>query len=200
MKTMKILLIIAAWFAVSTVDAQVRFGVKGGVNISKVKFNKDAFRSDNVTGFHVGPAVEAMFGKGGMGFDAALLYSQIGFESDDETVKNAYLEVPVNLKFKFGTPLVNPFVAAGPYVGFRVAGDKVWDVRDNVNGVKDQIKAKSFGAGLNFSAGAEVLNRLQLGVTYSWGLTEDYKTFEGSDVDSYKGKPHTWKVSAVIFF
>lgn len=200
MEKIKFLLIIVALFAVSTANAQFRFGVKGGVNISKVKFNKDAFKSDNVTGFHVGPALEGMFGKGGVGFDAALLYSQIGFESDDETVKNAYLEVPVNLKFKFGTPLVNPYVAAGPYVGFRVAGDKVWDVKENAEGVKEQIKARSFGAGLNFSAGAEIFSMLQLGVTYSWGLTEDYKTFASNDVDSYKGKPHTWKISAIIFF
>lgn len=199
MKKMKIVWMIAALFAVSTMaDAQFRFGVKGGVNISKVKFNKDAFDSDNVTGFHVGPALEAMFG--GVGFDLALLYSQIGFDTEDETVKNSYLEVPLNLKYKIGLPIVKPFAAVGPYVGFRVAGDKIWDLKDNVNGVVQQVKAKSFGAGLNFTAGAEVLKFLQVGLTYSLGLTDDYKTFHASDANSYKGKPHTWKVSAVVFF
>jgi hypothetical protein len=199
MKRMKIIWVIAALFAVSTMaEAQFRFGVKGGVNISKVKFNRNAFESDNVTGFHVGPALEAMFG--GTGFDLALLYSQIGFETKDETVKNSYLEVPLNLKLKINLPLVKPYVAAGPYVGFRVAGDKIWDVRDHVNGVVQEIKARSFGAGLNFTAGAEVLKFLQIGFTYSLGLTDDYKTFRASDVNSYKGKPHTWKVSTVVFF
>lgn len=199
MKKVKIVWVIAALFAVSTMaDAQFRFGVKGGVNVSKVKFNKDAFDSDNVTGFHVGPAIEAMFG--GVGFDMALLYSQIGFDSDIDNVKNSYLEVPLNLKLKMCLPLVKPFAAVGPYVGFRVAGDEIWDVKENANGVKEQVKAQSFGAGLNFTAGAELLKFLQVGVTYSLGLTEDYKTFEPKNKESYKGKPHTWKVSAIVFF
>ena len=200
MKIVKCLLVLAVLSATSIANAQVRFGAKGGLNIAKAEFNKDAFKSDNITGFHIGPTVEAMFGQGGLGFDAALLYSQKGFDSDNETVKNSYLEVPLNLKFKFGMPLVNPYVAAGPYVGFRIAGDKVWNVSENASGIKEQIKTKGFGAGLNFSAGAEIFNKLQLGLNYGWGLTDNYETFEANSVDSYKGKAHTWSVSAVFFF
>ena len=195
MKRVKFLLIVAAMFAVSMANAQVRFGAKGGLNIAKAEFNKDVFKSDNITGFHVGPTIEAMFGKGGLGLDLALLYSQKGFDSDDETVRNSYLEVPVNLKFKLGMPLINPFFAAGPYVGFRIAGDKAWNV-----GVREQIKAKSFSAGLNFALGAEVFSKLQVGLNYCWGLTDNYETFKASDIESYKGKSHTWSVSAAYFF
>ena len=200
MKRVKYLLIVVALFAVSAADAQVRFGAKGGLNIAKAEFNKDAFKSDNITGFHVGPSIEAMFGQGGLGLDLALLFSQKGFESDDETVKNSYLEVPINLKFKLGLPLINPYFSAGPYVGFRVAGDKLWNVSESVSGVKEQVKAKSFSAGLNFGVGAEIFSKLQLGLNYCWGLTDNYETFETSNVDSYIGKAHTWSVSAVYFF
>ena len=200
MEKVKYLLIVAAIFAVSVANAQVRFGAKGGLNIVKAEFNKDVFKSDNITGFHVGPTIEAMFGAGGVGFDVALLYSQKGFKSDIETVKNAYLEVPLNLKFKFGMPLVNPFVAAGPYVGFRIGGDKVWDVAENVQSIRDQVKTQNFAAGLNFIAGAEVFNMLQLSLNYSWGLTSNYKTFDARSLDSYRGKAHAWSISAVVFF
>lgn len=196
MKNLKLVMVIAALFVVSTMQAQFRFGVKGGVNISKVKFNKDVFKSDNITGFHVGPTIEAMMGQGGIGLDAAVLYSQRGFDSDDGTVRNSYLDIPVNLKFKFGLPLVNPYLAAGPYMSLRVAGDKKWSISDKV----EQVEAKSFGAGLNFTAGAEIFNLLQVGVTYSLGLTDDFKTFKANDPDSYKGKAHTWLVSATVFF
>ena len=198
MKKVKYLLIIAALFAVSTANAQLRFGVKGGVNIAKVSFDKDVINSDNITGFHVGPMIDASFGEGGIGLDLALLFSQKGFDTDDKSVKNTFLDVPVNLKFKFGIPLVNPYVAAGPYVGFRVAGSKVKDI--SYQDIKHQVKSKSFGAGLNFTAGAELFDRLQVGLTYSWGLTNDYKTFDGNDLDSYKGKPHLWSISAAILF
>lgn len=196
MKNLKIVMIIAALFVVSTMQAQFRFGVKGGLNISKVKFNENVFRSDNITGFHVGPTIEAMMGQGGIGLDAAVLYSQRGFDSDEKTIRNSYLDIPVNLKFKFGLPLVNPYLAAGPYMSLRVAGDKKWSISDKV----DQIEAKSFGAGLNFTAGAEIFNSLQVGVTYSLGLTDDFKTFDIDDLDSYKGKAHTWLISAAVFF
>lgn len=196
MKSLKPVLVIVALFVVSTMQAQFRFGVKGGVNISNVRFNKNVFRSDNITGIQVGPAIEAMLGRGGIGLDAAMLYSQRGFDSDDETVRNSYIDIPVNLKFKFGIPLVNPYLSAGPYISLRVAGDKKWSVSDKV----EQIEAKSFGAGLHFAAGAEVLGMLQVGVTYGLGLTDDFKTFELKDVYVYTGKSHTWVVSATVFF
>lgn len=35
-------------------NAQLKFGIKGGVNISSVHFNSDVLKADNVTGFQVG--------------------------------------------------------------------------------------------------------------------------------------------------
>jgi hypothetical protein len=199
MKNVKFLLAVVVLLTISvTVNAQLRFGVKGGVNIANVSFDKDVLNSDNVTGFHVGPMIDASFGEGGIGLDLALLFSQKGFDTKDKSVKNTYLDLPVNLKFKFGIPLINPYLAAGPYVGFRVNGSKVKDI--SYKDIKHQVQSKNFGAGLNFSAGAELFDRLQIGLIYSWGLTNDYKTFDGNDLDSYKGKPHTWSISAAFLF
>ena len=42
-----------------SVQAQgLKFGVKGGLNISKMSFSKDVFDSDNKTGFYVGPTIK----------------------------------------------------------------------------------------------------------------------------------------------
>jgi hypothetical protein len=191
-------MVLVAFFAVSTANAQFRFGVKGGVSIVNAKFDKDVFKTDNVYGFHIGPSVEGMFGQGGIGMDAALLFSRKGLKSNKLEMRNDFIEVPVNLKIKLGLPLVNPYFAAGPYVAFRVSGDK--EIKNIAAGVVDQIKAQSFGAGLNFAAGAELLNRLQVGVAYSVALTDNYKTFDANDVDSYKGKYRTWTVCAALFF
>jgi hypothetical protein len=192
MRNFKIVIVIAALFVVSTVQAQFRFGVKGGYNVSKVKFNREVFRADNINGFHIGPTVEVMDGW----MDVAVLYSQRGFKSDKSTVRNSYLDIPVNMKLKLSLPLVSPYLAAGPYISLRVAGDKLWSVSDKV----EQIKAKNFGAGLNFAAGAEIFNLLQLSVTYSLGLTDDYKTFDITNPNSYKGKTHTWQIGATVLF
>ena len=199
MKKVKFLLVIAVLLTVSTTaSAQFRFGVKGGVNIANAEFDKDILKSDNITGFHAGPMIEAMFGRGGIGLDAAVLFSQKGFDTKEKSVRNTFLEVPVNVRFKFGIPVINPYLAAGPYFDFRVSGDRVRDI--SYKDMKHQVESKSFGAGLNFSTGAELFDRLQLGLTYSWGLTNNYKTFDISKSDSYKGKPHLWSINAAFLF
>jgi hypothetical protein len=191
---------IAALFMVTTVNAQVRFGVKGGVNINHAAFNKDVYKLDNVTGFHLGPVIEGMFGQGGVGMDAAILFVQKGIKVEPHTVKNNFLEIPVNLKFKFGMPIINPYVAAGPYASFRISGGEKWDMKENASGIVEQMKTQSFGDGLNFTAGAEFFDRLQIGLTYGWSLTDNYKTFDANVLDSYKGKLHTWQVGLAFFF
>ena len=193
-------LLILMVIATSSMHAQVRFGVKGGLNIASVKFSNDVLNADNVTGYHIGPMIEGMFGRGGVGIDLALLYSQKGFDSDMDKVQNGFFEIPANLKFKMGIPLVNPYIAVGPYVAFRVAGDKIWNVRSNTSGIVEQIKAQNFCAGMNFAAGAEIFNHLQVGLIYSVGLTEDYKSFDASNINSYTGKAHTWMISATLIF
>jgi len=199
MKSVRFVLIFAALLTVSTVGAQVRFGVKGGVNLSNAKFDGGAtLKSENIAGYYLGPSLEAMLGRGGLGLDLALLYSRKGFDSDEyNTVANSYLEVPVNLKFKLGLPLVNPYVIAGPYIDFCVGGKKAWDT---VKDLETQLKTKSFGAGLNFGLGVELFSKFQVGLNYSMALTDNYSTFDANDADSYKGKIVAGSLFAAYYF
>ena len=191
------LLVALLLLGFQSAKSQLRWGLKGGVNISTVHFNSDLFKADNVTGFHIGPMIEGMVPGGGLGFDAAILYSQKGVEMKTEgissSVKTDYVDVPVNLKWKFGMPLVKAYLAAGPYVGFRVGGDKFWDVPGNILG---QVKAKSFGAGVNFGAGIELIKYLQVGFQYSLGLTENYRV----DKFDLETKNRGWSITAAILF
>ena len=201
MKKGKLFLVISVtllMIATSTAHAQFRFGIKGGVNVSTVSFSKDVVNSENVTGFHVGPLFEFLSDLG-TGVDFAILYSQKGFYANDDSFVSDYLEVPVNLKMRINVPVISPYFAAGPYVNFLVAGDKERNIKDYIKNVEGQIKAKSFGAGLNFAAGVEVLNRIQAGLTYNWGLTNNYSTMNGN-LSDLKGKPHTWMISAALMF
>lgn len=193
-----VVLTILALMALVTVPAkaQLRFGVKGGVNISSVHFNSDILNADNVTGFQIGPMIETTIPLVGVGLDAAILYSQKGMGVGSEEIKTDYLDVPVNLKWKFGLPIVKGYFAAGPYVGFRVGGDKIWDV------IGEQIEAKSFSAGLNFGAGVELLSHLQVGFNYGLGLTDNYssKALSGVSNEKTTGKNRGWAITAAILF
>ena len=188
-----ILLAVMVLIAVPA-KSQIKFGIKGGLNISSVHFNKDLVGKDNVTGFNIGPMVEVMAPIMGVGFGAAILYSQkgIGVKSEKD-IKNDYIDVPVNLKWKFGLPIIKGYLAAGPYVGFRVGGDKLWDIPGSVG---DQLKAKSFNAGLNLGAGVELIKHLQVGFNYVLGLTDDYSA---SKLE-LNGKNRGWSITAAILF
>lgn len=178
-------------------NAQLKFGVKGGVNISSVHFSSDVLKADNVTGFQIGPMIETSLPLVGLGLDAAVLYSQRGLKANTgvstTSMKTDYIDVPVNLKWKFGLPIVKVFVAAGPYIGFRVGGDKIWDIPGSVVG---QVETKNFSAGLNFGAGVELISHLQVGFNYGLGLTDNYSA---SKVD-LKAKNRGWSITAAILF
>lgn len=186
-------------------NAQVRFGIKGGANISKVSINKEVLNSDNVTGFNVGPMMEFTVPIVGVGMDAAILYSQRGVGTwNDESMKTSYLDVPVNLKWKVGIPLAKFYAAAGPYISFRIGGDKKsgWM---NIPGsmIARQLKAQSFGAGLNFGAGVELLSHLQIGFNYGLGLTNDFRSLRQdphNDEFEADGKSRGWSITAAILF
>ena len=192
-----VLIILMAFIAVPA-KSQLKFGVKGGLNISSVHLNSDILKADNVTGFQIGPMIETTIPLIGVGLDAAILYSQKGMDVKSETgtstnVKTDYIDVPVNLKWKFGLPIIKGYQAAGPYIGFRVGGDKFWEIPGSVVG---RVKAKNFSAGLNFGAGVELISHLQVGINYGLGLTDNYSA-EKYDLNA---KNRGWSVTAAILF
>ena len=101
MRRMKWMLAAAVMLvAVTTAQAQCRFGVKGGVNIASVSFDRHVLDAENITGFHVGPMLEWNIPLLGLGIDGAVLYSQRGFGVRGESLRSDYIDVPVNAKFK----------------------------------------------------------------------------------------------------
>ena len=158
-------------------QAQLHFGVKGGLNLSKASFSdvKENFKKDNFTGFFIGPMAEFNIPVVGLGVDASLLFAQRGIKISDggeeATVKQNGLDM-----------------AAGPDFYFDFAGNKT------IDGVRtDKKKAE---VGINVGAGVKLLNHLQVGANYNipLGKTASFEDIEGS----YKTK--TWQVSVAYIF
>ena len=176
-------------------QAQIHFGVKGGLNLSKASFSNvsENFKKDNFTGFFIGPMAEFNIPIVGLGVDAALLFAQRGIKvsegNEDYTVKQNGIDIPVNLKYTIGLgSLAGIYLAAGPDFYFDFAGNKT------IEGVKtDKKKAE---VGINVGAGVKLLNHLQVGANYNIPLGDTAK-FEGTDA-SYKTK--TWQVSVAYIF
>ena len=163
-------------------QAQINFGVKGGLNLSKASFSKADFKKDNFTGFFIGPMAEFTIPIVGLGVDGALLFSQRG----KDEVKQTGLEVPVNLKYTIGLgSLLGIYVAAGP--------DFFFDFKK-----KDYVDRKKAQVALNLGAGVKLLKHLQVGVTYQLPMGDSFTWKNAGDAIGAKNK--TWQVSAAYLF
>ena len=208
MKKSAILILGLCLLTVFSAQASIKFGVKGGVNLAKASFDADAIKPDNFTGFQVGVISEFTLPIIGLGMDAALLYSQQGVKfkkvdgiEDEDDVKTSSLNIPLNLKYKFSlVGLAGVYFTAGPYVSFKLSGDD-FSFKSPASGLVQQYENKSFGAGLNFGAGVELLSHLQVGANYQLGLTDDYSSI-GANSETLKGvgKTRIWSITAAYFF
>ena len=125
-KIISVLMVAVCLMMAAPAQAQLHFGVKGGLNISKLSFSKDAFKGDNKTGFFVGPMAEFTLPIIGIGADVAALYSQTDLGADGEkTMKLKTFAVPVNLKWSFGLgSMLGAYIAAGPQFDFNIGNNE----------------------------------------------------------------------------
>ena len=101
MKKLFTMVVLLATMAVAA-QAQVKFGVKGGLNVTSMKLSKDIVDKSNQAGFFIGPTVKFTLPVVGLGIDVAALYDQRSAKSDDETIKQQSIQIPLNLRYGIG--------------------------------------------------------------------------------------------------
>ena len=174
-------------------QAQLKFGVKGGLNLAKADFNKSDLKTDNFTGFFIGPMAVLTIPIVGLGVDGALLFSQRGIKLDGQSEKENGLEIPVNLKYTIGLgSLLGIYVAAGPDFYFNFAKDK--SLGQNLN-----LNRKNAQVGINLGAGVKLLKHLQVGFNYNVPLGDSF-TVEDATTALFSSKTKVWQVSAAYLF
>lgn len=184
--------------------AQVKFGVKGGLNVTKMSVSSEVYSADNNNGFFIGPTVKFTLPIVGLGIDAAALYDQrkgslVRFDNKSEDVKFKSINVPVNLRWNIGLgSLAGIYLAAGPQFGFALGdfGD-AWD--------SSFYKKENMNVSINLGAGLSLLKHLELGFTYniqtkdSYAITEDWAGGNlGRQVTDIK--TNAWQISAAYYF
>lgn len=202
MKKNKLLVValIVAFCTISTTGfAQIRLGLRGEVGLNKATFSKDAIEVENLNTFKLGPTVEVMLPAMNFGVEASVLYNNNRMNvTNDETIleiTNHYIDIPVNLKYKFG--LIEPlkiYAAAGPYARIHVSGDDI-----KFSSVTEDIKAKAFEAGVNLGLGVEIFKRIAIGVNYGIQLTDDYSTNQPNWSDALNNKDGIWSIQATVY-
>ncbi len=175
-------------------QAQLKWGVKGGVNVAKVTFDDKTFQSDNMAGFFIGPMAEFTIPVIGLGIDGSLLYSQKGIKADNNAVKQYGLDIPVNLKYNIGLgSLLGIYIAAGPDFYFDFSKDK--NIRPDA-----EVEKKGAQVGINVGAGVKLIKHLQIGVNYNIPLGDSFTMKNAWNAATSGAKTKTWQISAAYLF
>lgn len=111
--------------------AQFRFGVRAGLNVNSLHFNKEIFDENNRAGFTGGVMAEFTVPIIGVGADLGVMYvrrnSQFMQTLADKTTEvqnlnSDYIEIPLNIKYKIGIPAISsilkPYIFTGPSFAF----------------------------------------------------------------------------------
>lgn len=184
-------------------NSQIKFGIKGGLNVTKMSFSDvpSNFDSNNRLGFFVGPILDVRLPLVGLGVDAAFLFSnrqgRVKTSQEDKTFSESGFDIPINLKYSFGlSRLAAIYFAAGPNFFFNI--DKNQKVGDY------KFDKKSAQVGINVGGGINFLKHYQIGVNYNIPLNKSAEDkISAEDVKqaydaSYKTK--TWQMSFAYFF
>ena len=161
MKKIIAISIVAVVLAISSASGQVRFGVKGGLNVSGL--STDALDTKSATGYHAGLFLALKFSK--VAIQPEILWSAQGFTETDalgevDTDLN-YVNIPVMLKIYLVQGL---HLELGPTFGILI--DAARNSADITEEFASSDISGSFGLGFDAPMG------LGGGVRYNIGLTD----------------------------
>ena len=190
MKKIILSIVVMACF-LSQINAQVRFGVKGGLNFDNFncKDVKNELKIGNSTGWQAGVLLQVKVPVIGIGVQPELLYTVRNAKmpvsqaiGKDVVNTISYLEVPINLQWGPDLLLLHPYLMVGPYFSYtlNIKGDEL----------KDKIDKLDWGIGLG--AGLDI-RKLQFGARYTWGLQD-------VGVKDFEMKTNSFKVSLGFLF
>lgn len=198
-------------FSTSSAQAQVKFGLKGGLNVTNMSLNSEVFDADNQTGFFIGPTVKFTLPIVGLGIDASALYDQrdakITVEDNgasvESKIKNQSINIPINLRYGVGLgSTASVYLFAGPQFGFNV-GYK------NQSLFKDmgEWRLKSSTFSVNVGLGAMLLSHLQISANYNIACGKTGETTVSSALGELaqsaakkRGRANAWQIGLAYYF
>ncbi len=207
MKRLMTVLVIAAIVGLAALPqsaaANIQFGIKAGGNMAK-PIGADAqdplATLKSKVGFMGGIFLAFNFGKV-VTIQWEALYTMKGAnyvaldDSYTDKLYSDYIEVPLLLKIKIPLPVIQPFVFAGPTVGFKL-NEKLMSNGEEIPLTEALLKNNDYGA--IFGAGLNLGRNFMLDVRYSLGMQKVIATFEGEVQPDFKNG--VWAATIGIAF
>ncbi|MEO9966234.1 MAG: porin family protein [Reichenbachiella sp.] len=156
MKKITLLLVVGTLFLATATQAQVSFGLKGGLNFSTA--DVDGLSVDSKTGYHFG--AYAVIKAGPIGIQPEAYFSAQKLSADGEDVDLSYIQVPILLRLGFAKIL---YLNAGPQFGINTKAELGGgDIKDDIKGMD---LSAALGAGLDLPMGLGAQVRYVKGLT-----------------------------------
>ena len=201
----------AMLFSANSAEAQVKFGIKGGLNVTSMSLDSKVLDAENRAGFFIGPTLKFTLPVVGLGIDASALYDQREAKAKAEVegaevesnFKTQSVNIPINVRYGFGLgSTASIFLFAGPQFGFNV-GDKNQSIFKDMG--EWRLKSSTFS--VNVGVGAMLLSHLQLSANYNiaCGKTGDMTVSKalgetGQNLFSKHGRTNAWQIGLAYYF
>ena len=160
---------------VGFLSAQNRIGPKLGLNLSTLTLKSGGISAETKSrvGFHFGMVAEVPVNEN-LAIQPGILFSQKGsnYEIDPSPkISLNYLEIPVNIVYKFPLIAYKFLVFGGPYLAYGINGKANFNGKSNdiTWGTNEEDDFKPIDLGLNIGAGIEI-NNLQITAQGGFGL------------------------------
>lgn len=198
-KLFTLVVLVAATLVTIPAQAQFKFGLKGGLNLTDMSFSVDDVDVSNHAGFFIGPTAKFTLPIVGLGLDASVLYDQreAKLKGTDDKIKQQAINIPINLRYDIGLgSLAAVYLAAGPQFGFNI-GDKHQTLVEDVS----EWKLNDSNFSVNVGLGVMLLGHLQVGANYNivCGKTGEVTVIDGVE-EAFRGRSNTWQISAAYYF
>ena len=176
--------LLLSFLAVASADAQVAFGIKGGLNLTTLDVKDPELSYESKTGYHAGIFLRSRMDKVAIQPELLLFTQQGDLESSFfGTARESftYLSIRVILKFY---PVGGLNIQLGPQFGFLIDGEREYDnfLSSGTEDITDHYKKSdvsvSVGGGYDFGFG------LGLDVRYNIGVKDINDAADGQEARS----------------
>ena len=191
-----ILYLLLLMVAAIPAGAQVRFGVRGGVTLGELRFDRDVIDSDNRVGYTGGLLLDLNVPGVGIGIEASAMYTYRKNRLTDGglTFKRQYIDIPVYARYRLSIPSVErrfaPYIFTGP--NFSVLFDE--------NAPATYRNSKTY-LSWDVGGGIDLFNHLRLSAAYGIGISKAMEYINSEyNGDRVHGKDSYWTVNAAWLF
>ena len=198
-----LLVLLVALCGMGAANAQIiRFGVKAGLNLNSLHFSdfERNISDDNKCGYTLGVMTELNVPIVGLCFDLSAMYTRMNARPVEGTnegrIGRDFLEIPLNIKYKFGLPVVgrilSPYLLTGPAAAIRLSKNPTTD---------GSVQTKGAQWAWNVGLGVEIMHHLQIQGSYGFGMNNVVNKVVGWDTNNdVKIKNNYWTVTAAWLF